>query len=156
MSTVSVGVPAPEFRLPSNRGTVFSLFEQHGGSNLVLFFLDHASGSADTLAATSFRDACEFLAAERTAVVGIGTADLEDLRAFQEVLGLPFELLSDDGSVSEEYGVRVRRKFGPLSRDRFRRSTFLLDRTGVIRQIFRDVNLSEHINEVLASLDTDL
>ena len=156
MAKVSMGVQAPEFRLPSTRGAVFSLFEQHGLSNLVLFFLDRASGGTDTLAATAFRDACEFLAAERTTVVGIGNASIEDLHAFQDSLGLPFDLLSDDGSVAAEYGVRVRWGFGPLSRERFRRSTFLLDRTGVIRRIFRDVDLNEHINEVLASLDTDL
>ena len=78
---------------------------------------------------------------------------MDELKAFQAANSLAFELLSDDGAVAADYGVRVRQGFGPFSRERFRRSTFLLDRTGVVRRIFRDVDAEEHVNEVLAALD---
>ena len=156
MATVSEGVQAPDFQLTSTTGDSFELMARRGRANLVLLFLDNASGGTDAQIAASFRDASEVFAAERTTVVGIAKATLDDLKAFQTTHALPFELLSDDGAVAAAYGVRIRQGFGPISRERFRRSTFLLDRIGVVRRIFRDVDPREHVNDVLAALDIDL
>ena len=150
MATVSEGVQAPEFQLTSTEDESFSLLARRGRANLVLLFLDNASGATDTEIATSFRDASEIFRAVRGTVVGIARAELDELKAFQAANSLAFELLSDDGAVAADYGV------GPFSRERFRRSTFLLDRTGVVRRIFRDVDAKEHVNEVLAALDEGL
>ena len=115
-----------------------------------------ASSGTDAQIATSFRDASELFRAERASVIGIAKADLADLKTFQSSHSLPFDLLSDDGAVAAAYGVRVRQGFGPISRERFRRSTFLLDGMGIVRRIFRDVDPREHVNEVLAALDMGL
>ena len=112
MATVSEGVQAPDFKLTSTSDDTFSLMERRGSANLVLLFLDSASGGTDTQIAASFRDASEVFAAERTTVVGIAKATLDDLKAFQTTHSLPFELLSDDGAVAAAYGVRVRQGFG--------------------------------------------
>ena len=156
MATVSEGVQAPDFQLTSTGDEPFSLLARRGRANLVLLFLDNAAGGTDTEIATSFRDASDIFRSVRATVIGIAKADLADLKAFQETHSLPFELLSDDGDVAAAYAVRVRQGFGPFSRERFRRSTFLLDRTGVVRRIFRDVDTGEHVNEVLAALDEGL
>lgn len=156
MATVSEGVQAPDFELTSTSDDSFSLMARRGSANLVLLFLDNASGGTDMQIAASFRDASELFRAERATVVGIAKAELADLKAFQATNALPFELLSDDGAVAADYGVRVRQGFGPISRERFRRSTFLVDRTGVVRRIFRDVDPREHVNEVLGELDVGL
>ena len=156
MAAVSEGVQAPEFQLASTEGEPFSLLARRGRANLVLLFLDNASGGTDTEIATSFRDASDIFRAVRGTVVGIARAEVDELKAFQAANALAFELLSDDGAVAADYGVRVRQGFGPFSRERFRRSTFLLDRTGVVRRIFRDVDAKEHVNEVLAALDEGL
>ena len=156
MATVSEGVQAPDFQLSSTEDESFSLLARRGRANLVLLFLDDASSGVDTEIATSFRDASDIFRSVRGTVIGIAKADLGELKAFQAENSLAFELLSDDGSVAAAYGVRVRQGFGPFSRERFRRSTFLLDRTGVVRRIFRDVDPKEHVNEVLAALDVGL
>lgn len=156
MAAVSEGVQAPDFQLSSTEDEPFSLLARRGRASLVLLFLDDASGGTDTQIAASFRDASEIFRAQRAAVIGIAKAELADLKSFQEANALPFELASDDGSVAAAYGVRVRQGFGPFSRERFRRSTFLLDGMGVVRRIFRDVDAEEHVNEVLAALDMGL
>ena len=156
MTTVSEGVQAPDFQLASTEDESFSLFARRGRANLVLLFLDNASGGTDTEIATSFRDASDIFRSVRATVIGIAKAELDDLKTFQSANALAFELLSDDGTVAADYGVRVRQGFGPFSRERFRRSTFLVDRTGVVRRIFRDVDGGEHVNEVLAALDEGL
>lgn len=156
MATVSEGVQAPEFLLTSTDDEPFSLLARRGRTNLVLLFLDNAASGADTEIATSFRDASDIFRSVRGTVIGIAKAELGELKAFQAANSLAFELLSDDGTVAADYGVRVRQGFGPFSRERFRRSTFLVDRTGVVRRIFRDVDAREHVNEVLAALDEGL
>ena len=156
MTTVSEGVQAPEFHLPSTEDEPFSLLARRGRTNLVLLFLDDASDGTDTEIATSFRDASDIFRSVRGTVIGIAKAELDDLKAFQAANSLAFEILSDDGTVAADYGVRVRKGFGPFSRERFRRSTFLVDRTGVVRRIFRDVDAREHVNEVLGALDEGL
>lgn len=156
MPPVSLGIRAPDFELASTNGNTFVLSSERGKSNLVLFFLSDAGGGANTQVAEAFRDASELFRGARTTVVGICSAPLNELQAFKEKLSLPYELLIDDETIGSLYGVHVRRGLGPFSRQKFSRSTFLLDRTGVIRRIFRDVNVKEHINEVLASVDTDL
>lgn len=156
MAMVSEGVQAPDFQLTSTEDEPFSLQARRGRANLVLLFLENASGGTDTEIAASFRDASDIFRSVRATIVGIAKAELDDLKTFQAANSLAFELLSDDGSVATAYGVRVRQGFGPFSRERFRRSTFLLDRTGVVRRIFRDVDAGEHVNEVLAALDEGL
>jgi len=156
MAAVSEGVQAPEFQLTSTEGEPFSLLARRGRTNLVLLFLDDASDGTDTEIATSFRDASDIFRSVRGTVIGIAKAELDDLKAFKAANSLAFELLSDDGTVAADYGVRVRQGFGPFSRERFRRSTFLVDRTGVVRRIFRDVDAREHVNEVLGALDEGL
>ncbi len=156
MATVSEGVQAPEFHLTSTEDEPFSLLARRGRTNLVLLFLDNASSGTDTEIATSFRDASDIFRSVRGTVIGIAKAELGELKAFQAANTLAFELLSDDGTVASDYGVRVRQGFGPFSRERFRRSTFLVDRTGIVRRIFRDVDAREHVNEVLAALDEGL
>ena len=156
MAEVSEGVQAPEFQLTSTEDEPFSLLARRGSTNLVLLFLDNASSGTDVEIATSFRDASEIFRSVRATVIGIAKAELDELKAFQASNALAFELLSDDGTVAAGYGVRVRQGFGPISRERFLRSTFLVDRTGVVRRIFRDVDAREHVNEVLAALDEGL
>ena len=156
MTPVSLGVQAPDFELASTNGGTFVLSSERGKSNLVIFFLNSTTGGTDTQIAESFRDASELFRGARTTIAGICSAPLDELQALKEKLSLPYELLSDDETTGLIYGVHVRHGFGPFSRQKFSRSTFLLDRTGVIRRIFRDLDVKDHINEVLASLDTDL
>jgi peroxiredoxin Q/BCP len=156
MAPVSLGAQAPDFELASTNGETFVLSSERGKSNVVIFFLNDTGGGTDTQIAESFRDASELFGGARTTIVGICSAPLNKLQALKEKLSLPFELLSDDETIGFMYGVHIRQGFGPFSRQKFSRSTFLLDRTGVIRRIFRDVGMKDHINEVLASLDTDL
>ncbi len=156
MGPVSSRAQAPDFELASTNGETFVLSSEQGKSNVVIFFLNGTGGGTDTQIAESFRDSSELFGGARTTIVGVCSAPLNELQALKENLSLPYELLSDDETIGFMYGVHVRQGFGPFSRQKFSRSTFLIDRTGIIRRIFRNVDMKDHINEVLASLDTDL
>ncbi len=76
----------------------------------------------------------------------MSTDSVESHRAFAEEHRLPFSLLSDEGgAIAASYGVSVRMGFT-------KRTTFLIDREGVIRRVFEDVDPGVHAEEILQAL----
>lgn len=79
-------------------------------------------------------------------MVGVSPDSPMRLARFAERNALEFPLLSDeDGKLAEAYGVR--------SEGKFVRSTFLLDRAGVVRWAWRNVLVPGHVEEVLTTLE---
>ncbi len=77
-------------------------------------------------------------------VLGVSVDDVESHKEFQQEHNLNFTLLADsDKEVTKMYGV-----LGTLGLAR--RITFVIDREGIIRKIYPDVDVSVHSEEVLA------
>ena len=81
-------------------------------------------------------------------VIGISTDSSDSHRRFAERLNLPFILLSDpDGSVRQRY--RVPKTFGIIPG----RTTFLIDKNGIIQRVFSSqFQPAKHVSEALAAL----
>lgn len=154
---LAVGARAPDFTLTSTGGQAYTLSAQRGRHNVVLCFMASATDGDTVKEVAAFRDASELFAAARTQVAGVGRDALAAWQQLAAARNLKAEMLADeDGQVARRYGAEVVSGLGPLRRARFRRSTFVIDRAGVIRKVFRDVKLDTHVNEVLAFLDTNL
>jgi peroxiredoxin Q/BCP len=83
-----------------------------------------------------------------TAVLGVSTGGLESHRRFAANNELNYPLLVDeDGAVAISYGVL--RRVGHIAV----RSTFLIDREGVIRAVWPHVNITGHTSEILKKID---
>ncbi len=158
LNRVSEGVQAPDFALPSTADGSFTLAEQRGRHNVVLFFYDRDDAAADIEQAAAFRDASELFREQRAEVVGVGRGDLALHSRFVADSRLPFQLLVDaDDAVAGIYGAVRSQSLLFVTRRVFRRSTFVIDRIGVVRRIFRDIDDAEtHVNELLGFMDTDL
>ncbi|BDG61010.1 hypothetical protein caldi_21000 [Caldinitratiruptor microaerophilus] len=76
---------------------------------------------------------------------------------FAEKLGLPFLLLSDaEGKVATLYGVlKEKVRYGKPSVG-IERSTFVIDRDGVVRKAYRNVKVDGHAEKVLDFVRTNL
>lgn len=154
---LSVGVQAPDFSLPASNGGTFSLAGQRGLHNVVLAFVQTAADRDTVAEAQAFRDASELLRAARTHVAFIGPDSPAAYGQLATVHALPVDFLSDaDGAVARRYGVETTKAIAFVTRKVWRRSTVIIDRTGIVRKVFRDVKLDTHVNEVLAFLDTNL
>ena len=84
-------------------------------------------------------------------VLGISRDDLKSHEKFIGKLeGLPFPLLSDvTSSVCEVYGViKEKNMYGKMVKG-IERSTFLIDRSGVVQAVWRKVKVAGHAREVL-------
>ena len=147
---LKVGDVAPDFHLAAGDGHVVSLSDYRGRSEVVLFFYPRDNSPFCSLEACSFRDSYEAFRVEGAEVIGISADSGQSHDRFAARFGLPFVLLSDtDGAVRRQF--RVTKTLGVFPG----RSTYLIDRSGVIRHIFASQFLpTKHVTEALAVLRT--
>lgn len=80
-------------------------------------------------------------------MIGISCDNQNDQKAFRDKFNLNFPMLCDDG-------MAVGRTYGTVSDSPYAaRSTFLIDKEGIVRKIFENVNPTTHAAEVLQALD---
>ena len=146
--SLEVGDLAPDFTLPSSTGTMVSLADYRGKSEVVLFFYPKDDTAVCTKEACSFRDSYEAFREAGAEVIGISSDSEESHQGFAARNRLPFLLLSDrDGQVRALYGVRKTLGLIPG------RTTFLIDRDGIIRSLFSSqFQAARHVSETLGVL----
>ena len=93
----------------------------------------------------------QFLAAN-TLVLGVSRDSLRTHENFRAKQGFPFELISDkDETLCQLFDVMRQKKLYGKDYIGVDRSTFLIDREGVVRQVWRGVKVPGHVAEVLAA-----
>lgn len=139
----------PDFTLPATSGKTFVLSELRG-SKVVLFFYPKDNTPGCTTESAQFRDHHPEFIEAGCAVLGISRDSLRSHENFKSRLELPFELLSDvDERVCNLFAViKEKNMYGKKVRG-IERSTFLIDGQGVLRQAWRGVKVSEHVQAVL-------
>ena len=87
------------------------------------------------------------------AIVGVSLDDVDSYRAFADKYSLPFPLLADtDAKVSTAYGVyKEKNLYGKKSMG-IERTTFVIDKDGVVAKVFPRVKADTHGEQVLAYL----
>ncbi|MEM3651848.1 MAG: thioredoxin-dependent thiol peroxidase [Nitrososphaerales archaeon] len=143
---LKVGDEAPDFKLTDQDGKEVNL-KSLKGSPIILYFYPKDDTPGCTKEACGFRDAFPEIRSKGAVVLGVSLDDVYSHKKFAEKYNLPFQLLSDkDKQVSRSYGV-----LGVGGR-RARRVTFIIDKEGRIRHIFKKVNVEQHPKEVLEIL----
>jgi peroxiredoxin Q/BCP len=142
------GERAPDFRLPALRGGEVSLSDFLGKKNVVLFFYPKDETLGCTVEACSFRDSYQEFLAAGAEVMGISSDSIESHAAFADHHHLPMQLLADvGGQVRAQYDIK--QSLGLFHG----RETFVIDRQGIIRHVFRSqVRVKQHVEESLAVL----
>jgi len=152
MSTPEIGQPAPGFELPATGDQTLSLSDFEG-SNVVLYFYPKDSTPGCTTEGQNFRDAIDQFGALDTVILGASRDGIKAHENFKSKQGFPFELLSDkDEVLCRGYDViKLKKLYGRESMG-VERSTFLIDRQGVLRREWRKVKVKGHVDEVLAAV----
>ena len=138
-----------DFTLPATGGADFNLAAARGKS-LVVYFYPKDNTPGCTMESQQF---CDLYAEFRKAgceVVGISRDSIKSHENFKAKFGLPFALLSDsEETVCEQFGViKLKNMYGKQVRG-IERSTFALDKRGVLRREWRGVKADGHAREVL-------
>jgi thioredoxin-dependent peroxiredoxin len=156
-TTPAIGEKAPSFAALGTGGKKVSLKDFFGRKNLVLYFYPKDGTPGCTMEACDFRDLCGDFEGGDTVILGVSRDSLESHEAFSRKHRLPFLLLSDPGSeVAKAFGVFGRKSF--MGREFFgvHRTTFVIDKQGIVRKIFPRVKVKGHPAEVLAFVQDEL
>ncbi len=145
-----IGRPAPDFTLPATTGENISLKQFKGKKTVVLYFYPKDETPGCTREACDFRDHTQELEDSNVVVLGVSTDDLESHQRFKEKQKLPFPLLADvDAAVSKLYGVYKQKNLYGKKYLGIERTTFVIDKTGRIAQIWPKVKVDGHVQDVL-------
>ena len=150
---VMEGDIAPDFELQSNINELVRLASFRNRRNVVLCFYpkNHMWGCPSKKVfeqAKSVIDNYDRIRELEGEVLGISVDIVESHKKFVEEYGIPYRLLSDvDKKVSKEYaGLNM---YGLA-----KRTTFIIDKQGMVRKIFRDIDPEAHGNEIVATLNS--
>lgn len=147
--SLQVGSVAPAFALPGAGGRDISLGALKG-RKVVVYFYPKDDTSGCTKQAQDFTAlAAEFAAAD-TAVIGISPDSPASKAKFAKKYNLGLALAADEEkSVAKAYGVWVEKSMYGRKYMGVERTTFLIDRAGMIARVWPKVSVAGHVREVL-------
>lgn len=150
---LAAGMPAPAFTMVSDQGDTVSLADFRGKQAVVLFFYPKDMTSGCTVEACAFRDRAAEMRGLGAVVLGVSPDDRASHQKFVAAHGLNFPLLVDqEAKVAQAYGVwKEKTNYGKTYLG-IERSTFLIDKQGVVRRAWRKVKVEGHDDAVLAGL----
>jgi len=144
------GTMAPSFTLPRDGGSSVSL-QDFTGKKLVLFFYPRANTPGCTREAIDFTRLAGDFAATGTAILGISADSLKAQESFRDKHELAVPLISDERhEMLEAYGAWGEKSLYGRKFLGIIRTTVVIDATGRIAKVWRNVRVDGHAEEVLA------
>lgn len=143
------GQAAPSFCLPDADMEMFDFAELRNRRHAVIFFYPKDGTPYCTQEAIDFSDHEDEFNRCGCEVLGVSRDDCLAHADFRDKNGLSVRLLSDvDGEVCRKFGVFQFREKDGHKRQILLRSTFVIDRQGIIRHALYDVMPKGHAAEV--------
>ena len=148
---LTVGKPAPVFDLPDADMNLVSLSSYKSSKNVVLYFYPKDDTPGCTMEAIDFSELQGDFEKHDTVVMGISKDDCLSHGAFRDKHGINVQLLADtEGEVCEQYGVIHDKEIdGRVMKRCIQRSTFIIDKQGIVRHALYGVSPRGHAEEVL-------
>ena len=148
---LSEGDPVPDVTLAGMEGKPVRPADFRG-HKLVLYFYPKDDTSGCTREAQDFTQLAEEFTRADTWILGVSKDDAGKHRKFIDKYDLRVPLATDtDGSVCEAFGTWVEKSLYGRKYMGIDRATFLVDRDGVIKRIWRKVKVPGHAETVLAA-----
>jgi peroxiredoxin Q/BCP len=151
--TIEVGFSAPDFALPATNGEQIQLSDFRG-KHVVLYFYPKDLTTACINQACDFRDKANDFTLLDTIVLGVSMDPIKQHHRFIDKYNLPFMLLTDeDHKVAELYDVWQLKKLYGKEYLGIVRSTFLIDKKGVLVKAWRNIRVKGHVEEVWKAVE---
>lgn len=146
---VALDTPVADFQAEATSGQTVKLSALKG-QQVVIYFYPKDSTPGCTTEGQGFRDHYPAFQAANTVVFGVSRDGMKSHENFKCKQAFPFELISDkDEAVCQLFDViKLKKLYGKeyLGVDR---STFLIDKDGVLRLEWRGVKVPGHVEAVL-------
>jgi peroxiredoxin Q/BCP len=148
---ITAGASAPDFTLPRDGGASLTLSALRPGK-VVLYFYPKDDTPGCTIEAQDFTARLADFTAAGTTVIGVSKDSIKAHDKFCKKHGLSIILASDEaGHTCEDYGVWVEKSMYGKTYMGVERTTFLIDGTGKVAQVWNKVSVKGHADEVLAA-----
>jgi len=151
---VTIGKKVPSFSLPATGARTLSL-KDFSGTHLVLYFYPKDNTPGCTLEGQDFRDAYPEFVKAGAAILGVSRDSVKTHEGFKAKQKFPFDLLADvDGTLCEMFDVIREKSLYGRKYMGIERSTFLIDKKGVLRHEWRKLSVKGHVAEVLHAVQS--
>jgi thioredoxin-dependent peroxiredoxin len=151
--TITVGRIVPDFNAASTGGE-FHL-KSLRGRTVVLYFYPKDNTPGCTTEGSDFANSHAKFAKAGAVVAGVSRDSLKSHEGFKAKMKFPFELISDpEEALCNQFGVmKMKNMYGRQVRG-IERSTFVIDPAGKLAREWRGVKVPNHVDEVLAFVQT--
>jgi peroxiredoxin Q/BCP len=147
---INPGDRAPDFELPDADMALVNLAQFSNKQTVVLYFYVRDNTPGCTAEAIEFSDLEGDFAKLDCVVLGVSRDDCISHGVFRDKHGITVRLLADkDGVACRAYQVLVDKEVDGVVRETVNRSTFIIDKNGVVRHALRAVNPKGHAEDVL-------
>jgi peroxiredoxin Q/BCP len=151
MTMLAEGDPVPDVALEAMDGRTISPAD-FKGNKLVVYFYPKDDTSGCTREAQDFSALAQEYEKAGTWILGVSKDPAKSHGKFTEKYGLKVPLASDtDGSACAAFGTWVEKSMYGRKYMGIERATFLVDRDGVVKRVWRKVKVPGHAEEVLAA-----
>ena len=148
---IQVGHKAPDFTLPTDGSGAISLSGLRG-KTVVLYFYPRDDTPGCTMEACGFNDNLPDFSRLNAEIIGISKDSEASHAKFRGKYGLKFQLAADtDTKVARSYGVWIEKSLYGRKYMGMDRATFLIDKDGTVRGVWRSVKVPGHVDAVLAA-----
>jgi peroxiredoxin Q/BCP len=151
-SRLEINTPVADFFAPATSGKDIRLsacLDYH----VVLYFYPKDDTPGCTCESQDFTSLYSEFKAEKAIIFGISRDTLKSHEKFKAKFEFPFELISDqDQALCTQFQVLKEKNMYGKKVIGIERSTFLIDKTGLLKGIWRNVKVEGHAQEVLDSI----
>lgn len=150
---IAPGKKIPDAKVQLTGGEPAKLSD-FAGKHLVLYFYPRDNTSGCTMEGEAFRDQYKRFQKLKTGIIGVSRDSLVSHEKFKAKYKFPFELIADEEEklcklfdVIKEKSLYGKKYMG------IDRSTFVIDKHGVLRKEFRGVKVAGHVEQVLEEIE---
>jgi len=141
---------APAFSSPNQDNKTIKLSDYIGSKNVVLYFYPKDDTPGCTIEANQFTELASEFAKVDTIVLGVSKDSCESHQAFIDKFGLKVDLLADtSGELCDAYGVWQEKEKNGVKKMGIVRSTFVINKEGVLEEVIYGVAADGHAQQVL-------
>lgn len=146
---------APDFSAPNQHNQTVSLASYKGKKHVVLYFYPKDDTPGCTIEANQFTALASAFAGLDAVVIGVSKDSCASHQAFIDKYGLKLDLLADtSGTLCERYGVWQTKEKNGERKMGIVRSTFLIDKDGILQAALYGVSAEGHAQEMLDRLQS--
>ena len=146
---LKIGDNLPAFSCQDDKGNMITQ-DDFIGKNIVLFFYPRANTPGCTAQACNLSENYNRLTDAGYSIYGVSADQVKHQSSFSNKFGFPYPLLADTETILlDSFGVWGFKKFMGKEYEGILRTTFVLNKQGVITNVIEKVKTKDHTSQIL-------